>query len=61
MIDARELEEIRARAERVKDQRGAQGVWARHWLALYDRFIPTRSERDAYRTELQQHDVPFHP
>jgi hypothetical protein len=33
--DPASVEQIRALAERCRDQRGAQGVWARRYLELY--------------------------
>ena len=36
MIDAAEVERVRAEAERCKYKTGTLGVWARHYLALYE-------------------------
>jgi len=36
MIDAAEVERVHAEAERCKYKTGTLGVWARHWLALYE-------------------------
>ncbi len=36
MIDAAEVERVRAEAERCKYKSGTLGVWARHYLALYE-------------------------
>lgn len=36
MIDAVEVERMRVEAERCRYKTGTLGVWARHWLALYE-------------------------
>lgn len=49
-----ELTETRATAERVKHQRGSQGLWARRWLRLDAMYQTMQAERDGFYYEAME-------
>ncbi len=52
MITDDEIEALRERAEESKHKRGTLGLWARRWLALYDRLQQEKQYSSALNDEL---------